>query len=94
MIFDDKANKYVEQQTAGVRIAVYNEKSKHNLVDMVGGVQGKFQFTAAETGTHLICLSPQANNWINQKAKLYFDLQFHFHDEFKEPATEIYRTKC
>ena len=89
MIYDDKTKSYIEQQSSTVRITVYATHSKHSLVDMVSGKQGKFQFTAAETGNHLICLSPKASDWVNQKGKLYFDLQYYFHDEFKESPDEI-----
>ena len=90
VIYDEKSKKYMEQATSKVRVVVYAEKSNHNLVDMMADGHGKFQFTAAENAVHLVCLSPLGGEWTNQKAKIYFDLQFYYHEEFKEPATEIY----
>jgi gas vesicle protein len=76
LLFDPKESKYTEQADAKMKITVFSEISKHNLVDTTASAQGKFRFTAADDGTHKICLTPYTGGWYTSNAKIYFDLQF------------------
>ncbi|KAJ3350469.1 emp24p/erv25p- protein [Kappamyces sp. JEL0680] len=56
LIFDSNVNTFVEDRSAQMKVLVRMETSSDHLVDSAGSTRGKFHFTAAENGVHLICL--------------------------------------
>ena len=89
LIYNVNSGKYEEQTTATNRVQVYGSKSKHSLVDVIGNMQGKFQFTSGEEGDHHICVTPKANDWTNHAAKVYFDLHYGVEESDKPPNNAI-----
>ncbi|RKO90922.1 emp24/gp25L/p24 family/GOLD-domain-containing protein, partial [Blyttiomyces helicus] len=52
----DAAQAFQENPLVGIQIAVEVLPSRHKIIDQKGSSYGRFTFTTAEAGDHLICL--------------------------------------
>ncbi|KAI8900782.1 emp24/gp25L/p24 family/GOLD-domain-containing protein [Globomyces pollinis-pini] len=73
---------------SSMKITVFSESSQHYLVDTTGVAKGKFRFTAAEGGTHQICITPNTNDF-NDDTKIFFDLKYGQNDEDNVDTTIV-----
>jgi hypothetical protein len=73
---DKPGGTWTENENEGIPIHVKEEKNDHELLRQRGGPVGRFTFTVAESGIHIICISTNMTSWSASRTKLFLDLVF------------------
>ncbi|ORX53014.1 ERP1 protein precursor [Piromyces finnis] len=76
--FDTKAQIYRENPNSSLLITIDEIFDKgHRVLNQRSGSSGRFTFTAADTGDHLICVMATTRTWFSKEStKLFFDMKF------------------
>jgi len=76
--FDNKSHSYRENPNSSLLITIDEIfDNGHRVLNQRSGSSGRFTFTAADSGDHLICVMATTKNWFaKESTKLFFDMKF------------------
>ncbi|CAJ0836462.1 673_t:CDS:2 [Entrophospora sp. SA101] len=75
--WSDTQQQYIENTQLGIQIIVEELPHNHRIVNQRGANKGRFTFTTAEAGDHIICLQTNSSNWFSStQTKLHLDIVF------------------
>jgi len=76
--FDTKSQTYRENPSSTLLITIDEIfDNGHRVLNQRSGSSGRFTFTAADSGDHLICVMATTRNWFSKEnTKLFFDMKF------------------
>lgn len=73
--WNEQLQAYVQHEQLGVQVQVHETALAHRVVNHRGPPEGKFSFTAVESGDHSICISNNASGWFSSAhVKLNLDM--------------------
>eukprot|EP00833_Pecoramyces_ruminatium_P018863 jgi/Orpsp1_1/1192895/evm.model.d7180000096741.1 len=76
--YDNKSHSYRENPSSSLLITIDEIfDNGHRVLNQRSGSNGRFTFTAADSGDHLICVMATTRNWFSKEStKLFFDMKF------------------